>query len=285
MDPVLFTVLLPVHRPPAMLPFAIESVLAQSERSFRLCVICDGAPPETADCARTYAARDPRVEVFDFEKGERHGEAHRHKVLETANSAYVAQIGDDDIWLPDYLREMAALLKVADFGNLPQVEVMSDGAMHVASYDLARLDIGYRMIYRGWNYFGPTFTGYRLAAYRELVDGWTPAPHTVASDTFMWRKFARAPGLRFGTRFSIQGVRIGAVSRKTMSLEERAVEVGMIAERMRDPIFRGEYQIQALEMLAAALNEDGSRRARLSLKNMRTAFRIRWLFWKLGLGR
>ncbi len=40
----LFTVLLPVIRPPALLPYAIESVLAQSERDFVLCVIGDGPP-------------------------------------------------------------------------------------------------------------------------------------------------------------------------------------------------------------------------------------------------
>ena len=41
-----------------MLPFAIESVLAQSVHEFELLIICDGAPPETIACARDYAGRD-----------------------------------------------------------------------------------------------------------------------------------------------------------------------------------------------------------------------------------
>src|SRR6202035_4475341 len=79
-----FTVLLPVHRPPALLPFAIETVLAQEVDDFELFVICDGAPAETAACARDYARRDKRVRVFTFAKGERHGEAYRHQALTQA---------------------------------------------------------------------------------------------------------------------------------------------------------------------------------------------------------
>ncbi len=99
----LFTVLLPVLRPPDLLPFAIETVLAQTLSDFELCVVCDGAPSETADCARQYGERDPRVKVFAFEKGERHGEAHRHTVLEQSSARYVTHMSDDDLWFPDYL--------------------------------------------------------------------------------------------------------------------------------------------------------------------------------------
>lgn len=71
------TVLLPVLRPPYFLPNAIERVLAQTMREFELFVICDGAPPETIECAQEFALRDPRVTVFAFSKGERGGETHR----------------------------------------------------------------------------------------------------------------------------------------------------------------------------------------------------------------
>ena len=75
-----FTVLLCVHRLPALLAFAIRTVLWQSHANFELFVVCDGAP-EAAALARAYAADDPRIRVFDFEKGERNGERHRHAVL------------------------------------------------------------------------------------------------------------------------------------------------------------------------------------------------------------
>src|SRR5215212_6860014 len=109
----LFTVLLPVTRPPLLLPCAIESVLEQAIGDFDLCVICDGAPPETVACAEEYARRDPRVKVLVFPKGERHGEAHRHTALSDSAARYVAHITDDDLWFPDHLAEMEKLLSGA----------------------------------------------------------------------------------------------------------------------------------------------------------------------------
>src|SRR4051794_5700176 len=119
MSPARFTIVLCVHRQPTLLPFAIDTVLWQSHSNFELFIVCDGAPPETAACANAYAARDSRVRVFDFEKGERNGERHRDKVLALASGDLVAHLADDDLWFPDHLRELAALLAEVEFGNLP----------------------------------------------------------------------------------------------------------------------------------------------------------------------
>lgn len=113
-----FTVLLCIHRAPALLPFAIETVLWQSHADFELFVICDGAPAETAACARSFAQRDPRVRVFEFEKGEHNGERHRDTALAQATGVLIAHISDDDLWFPDHLRELGALLAEVEFGNL-----------------------------------------------------------------------------------------------------------------------------------------------------------------------
>ena len=83
-----------------MLPFAIESVLAQSVLEFELFIICDGAPAlYSVACARDFACLDTRVKVFPFPKGQRHGEAHRDTVLGRAAGRYVAQIADDYLWV------------------------------------------------------------------------------------------------------------------------------------------------------------------------------------------
>src|SRR5258706_16399884 len=92
---VTFAGLLRVHRPPALLPYAIASVLAQEREDFELLVVCDGAPPATVEYAREAAARDRRIRVNAHPKGERNGEAWRHQALEQARGTYVCQIADD----------------------------------------------------------------------------------------------------------------------------------------------------------------------------------------------
>ncbi len=245
-DAVEFTVLLPVTRPPATLDFAIGSVLAQTEPRFELMVVCDGAPAETAECAREFAARDPRVRVHAFAKGERNGEAHRDTVLRQARGRHVAQIGDDDLWFPGYLAELGRLLRDVDFGNLPQPELKEDGGIFVHRGDLGLAYWRDRMLSEPFNFFGPTFAGYRLAAYRSLDIGWSPAPAGLPTDLHMWRKFLARSDLRFGTRMAIEGVKMSASLRAGMSLERRRLENARMLALVGDAGWRADFRAQAL---------------------------------------
>ncbi|MCW5745587.1 MAG: glycosyltransferase family 2 protein [Alphaproteobacteria bacterium] len=255
-----FTVLLPVHRPPNLLPFAIDSVLAQTEQRFELFVVCDGAPRETVAYARAVAERERRLHVFAFEKGARYGETHRHTALMAARSRFVAQIGDDDLWFPDHLAELASLLDNVDFGSLLQVDLAPDGALHVHMGDLSDPDIRRRMCQSPSNYFGPSCAGYRLSAYRSLPQGWSPAPEDVWTDLHMWRKFLQAPGLSYGTRFAIQSLKISAATRTSMSIDEREAEHRLLAARFARPEERSNLQARAFRALCHRL-EDARKQA------------------------
>ena len=236
----LFTILLPVVRPPVLLPFAIESVLAQSVGEFELLVICDGAPAETIACARHYAGRDPRVQVLVFPKGERHGEAHRHAALSGAAGRYVAHIGDDDLWFPDHLAELAILLAQADFGNLLHVYLHRGGRVEILPSDIGLPVMRERMLGEKFNLFGPTVAGYRLAAYRALPEGWSPAPPDLWVDLHMWRKFLRMENLVFATRAAVTALVFSTPHRHDVGLAEREVENRLYLERIRDPKGRNE---------------------------------------------
>jgi hypothetical protein len=254
-DP-LFTVLLPVHRPPSMLPFAIESVLAQQVQDFELFVVCDGAPQQTVDVAKRYAARHKRVRVFAFEKGERFGEVHRHSALQHARSRYVAQLADDDIWFPDYLSELAALLEEVEFGNLLQPELTEDHKVWVQQGDLADPHMRHLMLTTPRNLFGPSCAGYRLATYRSLPVGWSPAPPELGTDLHMWRKFMNA-NVSMATRFSIQTLKLSASLRADMTNEERHAESARLAEHFRDPQNRRNFQAQAWQSYVGFDQVDG----------------------------
>lgn len=233
-DP-LFTVLLPVHRPPVLLPTAIESVQSQTRSDFELLVVCDGAPSDTVACARSFADRDERIRVFTFDKGERFGERHRHTTLQSARGRYIAHVCDDDFWLNDHLAAFGHLLSEVDFGNTLQLRLFANGSATVLPSDLSNADLRRRMVEERFNCFGLTFGGYRLDAYRRLPDGWTAAPEGLWTDLHMWRKFLRRSDLRFGTSMTVTAVNLPVLSREHMTLDQRAAETRMLFARFGDP--------------------------------------------------
>jgi glycosyltransferase involved in cell wall biosynthesis len=277
---IAFTILLPVHRPPAMLPFAINSVLAQERRDFELFVICDGTPPETVACAQEFAAKDPRVRVFAHPKGERSGELYRDQALREAGGKFICQLGDDDLWLPNHLGEMEKLLEDVDFGHLPQVEVPPDGNVRIRPGTLCDPAIRQKMLARLFNIFGPTVAGYRLDAYRSLPQRWSPAPLDVHPDLFMWRKFLAQSGLRFGARIAVTSLKFASSSRRSWSIERRREEVAAWVARLSIP---GEHDliVQAALRRLSQSAFDGARATR-QLRTMKAkAKRADRLFLKL----
>jgi glycosyltransferase involved in cell wall biosynthesis len=245
-----------------MLPCAVASVLGQTRADFELMVICDGAPPETVACAREFAARDDRIQVFAHPKGERRGELYRHQALQAARGLYVCQIADDDLWFPNHLEEMAILLGHAEFGNVLQVRVEGDGKMTCLAGDLGRADLRETMLTQQVNFFGPTVAGYRLETYRRLPVGWSPAPLDMWTDLYMWRKFLSLPGIVCATRFSFTALHLAASLRHQMSGHERAAENRRLLADIQDPLRRAAMIQEVLRhlVLRAQLHDERARR-------------------------
>ena len=273
-DPA-FTILLPVHRPPALLRYSIESVLAQERKDFELLVICDGAPPETAEFARQRAAEDPRIRVLDHAKGERHGEIYRHHALQTAKGRYVCHITDDDLWLPNHLDEAEKLLLDYDFGNLCHVSIHTDGQVQLYLRRLQHDTIRATMLNEPRNYFGLTAAAYRISAYRKLPEGWSPAPRDLASDLFMWRKFLRLEGITVGSRIAIANATFPSSDRRDWSIERREAEMAGWATRLADPEFRERFSQMAFAEAAreAAVREQATQHLQGRIESLQRQLR------------
>src|SRR5437660_8038742 len=97
------TVLIPTHNHAATIAYAIQSVQRQTLTDFELFVVGDGTPAAIGEIVLSLAASDPRIRYFAFEKGERHGEAHRATALKQATGQIVCYCCDDDLWLPHHL--------------------------------------------------------------------------------------------------------------------------------------------------------------------------------------
>jgi len=229
-----FTVLIPTFDNGPVIRFAIESVLAQAA-DMELFVVADGAPPETLSLLDAYGTRDPRLRVFKFGKGERHGEAWRHEALRHADSDAVCYLSDDDVWFTDHLATLGALLAEHDFGHTRQVNVMPDFTINAYARDLGDPAMRRRYLSEKCNFFGLSVAGHRLDAYRRLNEGWAPAPPDIGTDYHMWRKWVRAEGMRLVSSASITALHMPRIYRRGQSAAACANETGFWAALFSRP--------------------------------------------------
>jgi len=191
------TVLIPTHDHAETLPLAVASVQEQSLPDFELFIVGDGVGEASRRASHELAARDKRIRFFDFPKGPRKGERHRHTALEEAAGRFVAYLGDDDVWMPNHLETLDALLGTADFGHSLHLGVDEAGELFARPADLENPAFRDRLLHEMFNGFDLTFAGHTLAAYRRLPEGWrTTPPEFPWTDLYMWRQFLSQPWCR-----------------------------------------------------------------------------------------
>jgi hypothetical protein len=123
----LVSVILPTYNRAAMLPRAIETVLAQTYPHWELVVVDDASEDETAAVLEAAVARDPRVRSLRVDHGG--VGAARNAGLEAAEGALVAYLDDDNAMHPRWLKSV-----VWAFEQRPAVEVIY-GAVVIDDYN------------------------------------------------------------------------------------------------------------------------------------------------------
>ncbi|WP_218063707.1 glycosyltransferase family 2 protein [Arthrobacter wenxiniae] len=88
------SIVVPVYNVGPWLAECLDSMVNQSFGGFEIIVVNDGSTDSSADIARSYAASDARVKVFDFENGGL-GRA-RNRGLELCSGTYVLFADSDD---------------------------------------------------------------------------------------------------------------------------------------------------------------------------------------------
>ncbi|MGA3316330.1 MAG: glycosyltransferase [Candidatus Korobacteraceae bacterium] len=104
------SVIIPTFNRSALLPKAIESVLAQTYTDYELIVIDDGSTDDTHERLKPYMER-----IRYFYQDNRGASAAQNKGIEVAKGKWISILGSDDVWLPTKLeRQLKAL---ATFGS------------------------------------------------------------------------------------------------------------------------------------------------------------------------
>jgi glycosyltransferase involved in cell wall biosynthesis len=237
------TILIPTHDHAPFLPIAVRSALAQRSADVEVLVVGDGVGDDTREVIDRFAD-DPRVRFLDREKGQRHGERHRHDALQEATGGIVCYLGDDDILLPGHVVEMRQLLETADFAHSVPVLVDPDGVLQYRPADLARPEF-LALIRAGLNNFiSLTGASHTRELYDRLPHGWRPAPAGMPTDIHMWMQIASLPNLRGATATRLTALHFPDPAWREVDDAERAAIIEQWLERSLRP--GGEEAIQAL---------------------------------------
>jgi len=218
------TVVIPTHDHGPLLRYSLASAQAQTVPNIEIFVIGDGAPPVTREIVETAAAADPRVRYFEHPKGERHGERYRHRALAEARGRIVCYLGDDDLWFPDHVAEMAKLLTEADFAGGLQGWCDLDGRIYgqvcnlaLRQYRSPKTAMGIKM--------GLSSGAHTMALYRRLPEGWRPAPPDIYTDKYMWMQILSLPRCLAVSSVHPTGLGFSSGMRAKMLLSEREREM------------------------------------------------------------
>jgi len=233
------TVLIPTHEHVETLRHAVACVQRQSLQDFELFIVGDGVAEAARDVVAALSAADRRIRFFDYPKGPRHGEIHRHDALQHATGRFVAYLGDDDCWMPNHLTVLDELLRDADFGHTLQVGVNGDGELLVLPADLENAGFRRRMLTELFNRFDFTFAGHTLAAYRRLPHGWrTTPPDFPWTDLYMWRQFLAEPWCRARSAMIPTGINTWTHRRPHLTDRQRADDLAAWCALSVTPAFR-----------------------------------------------
>jgi glycosyltransferase involved in cell wall biosynthesis len=189
------TVLIPTHNHGETLRYSVASVQAQTLQDFEILVVGDGVPDVTRDLVSDLVREDARIQFFDFPKGPRHGELHRHAVLRNARGRCVCYLCDDDLWLPSHLEHLTGLLHRADLAHTAEMTIDPSGEGLILAFDLNH-SIDRELLETSRSGFGLSSGAHTLEAYRRLPYGWRTTPKEIHTDTYMWQQFVKQPWCR-----------------------------------------------------------------------------------------
>lgn len=128
------SVIMPVYNAPSTLSKAIKSILRQSLRECELIVVDDCSTDSTVEVVNSFAAVDNRVRLIRTPSRLGQGGARLHG-LNAARGRYVAFIDQDDIMLPDALRQMLATARLND------ADIVVSGSRRLSPHGWLRLPL------------------------------------------------------------------------------------------------------------------------------------------------
>ena len=218
---------------------SIASVRVQTFTDWEMVVIGDGAPHRTRDIMSVITRLDERIRCVWHPKSMRFGETYRDPIIRESKADVVLQLGDDDLWAPNHIERMLALLGDSDWANEAPLRMAVDGTTEWWPINHGTVAVRSSITLGIPVSAGPNYVAYRRDAYLRLPEGWTCAPPPGPSDAFMWAKFFRLPALSVASTASTTALKFPALAKQRVAFgpEQRLAEIQPWLARIAQPGF------------------------------------------------
>jgi len=205
------TVIIPTYNWSSVLPYSIESVLAQTFTDFELLVIGDGCTDDSEQVVR--GIEDRRVQWINIPR-HGHQSGPNNEGIRRARGEYIAYLGHDDLWLPHHLEVLVAAL---------------DAGAHLAHSMVALVAPDGR---RRPGTLLPTSCAHRRSMI-DAIGGWRDFRQMkLMPELDLWQR-AREAGMRFTFVPRLTAIKIPAATRRGIYQERPSHEQEAWLARIR----------------------------------------------------
>jgi GalNAc5-diNAcBac-PP-undecaprenol beta-1,3-glucosyltransferase len=239
-------VVVPTHDHGPLLELAVRSALRQTIADVEVLIVGDGATDPTRAAAEALLAADERVRFFDNPKGPRHGEIHRREAIAASSAPAILYLCDDDLWLPEHVEHVLALLDGHDVASALSVWIGPGGTVQHTTIDLA-LPFHREEVREHRETPSLTAMAHTRDWYRGLPHGWRTTPQGISTDSWMWRQLLEDPACRARSGFVPTIVHLPSPQRRDMSPEQRLDELRRYERLIEDPAWRRRFVELTLE--------------------------------------
>ncbi|MFT4195316.1 glycosyltransferase family 2 protein [Ottowia sp.] len=239
------TVVIPTFDHGPLIGLAVDSALRQSV-PVEVFIVGDGVPEVHKPFIHDLVARDSRVHFFDHPKSPGRGEHYRHAALTHARGEIVCYLCDRDLWLPEHVAHLLALLQTADFAHSLSLHIRA-GQVEFFAADLAHPVYRHMMLWQV-NRVPLSCAGHTLGFYRRLPEGWGDTPPGVPTDWHMFRKLLGHPDCRCASGTLPTAITFPSPPRKGWSPQARLDELRAWQARIADPAQRQGLLLQLMQL-------------------------------------
>lgn len=106
---IFFSIVIPLYNKEPHIAETLESVFAQTYQQFEVVVVNDASTDRSREIVENFS--DPRIRIIDRDKPGAGGAAARNRGIKEAKYEHIAFLDADDVWKPEHLELMVALIK------------------------------------------------------------------------------------------------------------------------------------------------------------------------------